>query len=85
MNDNIILIASNFLTALGAWLLGKRKTNAETDNLVLTNLEKSIGLYKEMIDDLKNEIKELNIKVSLLEKKIDELHNENVMLKSRGL
>ena len=85
MNDNIILIASNFLTALAAWLIGRRKTNAETDNLVLTNLEKSIGLYKEMIDDLKNEIKELNIKVSLLEKKIDELHNENVMLKSRGL
>ena len=85
MNDNIILIASNFLTAVAAWLIGKRKSNAETDNLVLTNLEKSIGLYKEMIDDLKNEIKELNIKVSMLEKKIDELHNENVMLKSRGL
>jgi peptidoglycan hydrolase CwlO-like protein len=85
MNDNIILIASNFLTAVAAWLIGKRKSNAETDNLVLTNLEKSIGLYKEMIDDLKNEIKELNIKVSMLEKKIDELHSENIMLKSRGL
>ena len=85
MNNELILIISNFLTAITAWLIGRRKTNAETDNLVLTNLEKSIGLYKEMIDDLKNEIKELNIKVSMLEKKIDELHNENVMLKSRGL
>jgi hypothetical protein len=44
MNDTILLFLSNALTGIAAWFVGKRKTNAETDNLVLSNLEKSIVL-----------------------------------------
>jgi peptidoglycan hydrolase CwlO-like protein len=83
MNDTIILLISNVLTAIAGWFVGKRKVNAETDNQVLKNLELAVNLYKNIIDDLKQEIHELNIKVQDLEKKIDELHAENKILKSK--
>lgn len=83
MNETILLFLSNGLTAIIAWFAGKRKQQADTDNQVLRNLELAIGLYKTMIDDLKEEIHALNLKIQDLEKKIDELHSENKILKSK--
>jgi peptidoglycan hydrolase CwlO-like protein len=81
MNTEILLIISNTLTGIAAWFVGRRKSNAETDNQVLRNLELSIGLYKNIIDDLKAEIHELNIKIQDLEKRVDALMTENRKLK----
>ena len=81
MNTELILIASNILTGIASFFVGKRKSNAETDNQVLRNLELSIGLYKNIIDDLKSEIHELNIKIQDLEKRVDALMTENRKLK----
>jgi peptidoglycan hydrolase CwlO-like protein len=83
MNETILLFLSNALTGIAAWFVGKRKQQADTDNQVLRNLELSINLYRGIIDDLKKEIESLNIKVQELEKKIDELHAENKILKSK--
>jgi cell division protein FtsB len=83
MNDTLILFMSNILTGFAAWFAGKRKTNAETDSIVLKNLELSVNLYAQIISDLKVEIESLNIKIQQLEKKIDELHAENIILKSK--
>jgi peptidoglycan hydrolase CwlO-like protein len=80
--ENYILIASNILTGIAAWFVGKRRANAETDNQILRNLELSVNLYRSIIDDLKKEIESLNIKVQELESKIDELHEENKKLKN---
>lgn len=86
MNDTILLFLSNGLTAIVSWFAGRRKSNAETDNQVLRNLELSISLYKQIIDDLKKEIHDLNIKVQELEKMVEELMLENRNLKSyKGL
>lgn len=86
MNNELILFISNLLTGFAAWFAGRRKSNAETDNQVLRNLELSIQLYKNIIDDLKQEIHELNIKIQDLEKKVEELMLENRNLKNyRGL
>jgi len=81
MNDTILLIVSNAITAFTSWFIGRRKTNAETDNQVLKNLELSINLYKEIIDDLKNEIRDLNFKVQELERMVENLMLENKKLK----
>ena len=81
MNTEVLMIVSNALTGIAAWYVGKRKSNAETDNMVLRNLELSISLYKNIIDDLKGEIHELNIKIQDLEKKVEELMAENRKLK----
>jgi prefoldin subunit 5 len=71
------------LTGIAAWFVGRRRQQAEVENQVLRNLELAIGLYKTMIDDLKEEIHGLNLKIQDLEKKIDELHQENKILKSK--
>lgn len=81
MNNEIILFVSNILTGTMAWFVGRKRQQADTDNQVLRNLELAVGLYKNIIDDLKQEIHTLNLKVQDLEKKIDELHVENKRLK----
>jgi peptidoglycan hydrolase CwlO-like protein len=83
MNETLILLISNGLTAIAGWFVGRRKKQADTDNQVLKNLEISVNLYRQIIEDLKREIESLNIKVQELEKKIDELHIENKTLKSK--
>ena len=81
MNQEILLFISNTLTAIVAWFLGKKKSDAETDNIVLKNLENSVLIYSQIINDLKKEIEGLNQKIQQLEEKIDELHEENKKLK----
>lgn len=78
----LTILGSNVVVAIFGFLSGKRKSSAETDNIVLKNLETSILLYKGIIDDLREEILTLNIKVQSLEQKIDELHEENKRLKA---
>jgi len=81
MNTEILLLISNALTGIAAFFVGKRRSDAETDNAVLRNLELSIGLYKNIIDDLKEEIHSLNLKIQDLEKKVESLYEENKKLK----
>lgn len=81
MNTELILIASNLLTGIAAFFVGKRRSDAETDNQVLRNLELSIGLYKNIIDDLKQEIHELNNKIQTLETRVEKLMEENKKLR----
>lgn len=81
MNTELLLIISNALTGIAAFFVGKRRSDAETDNQVLRNLELSVGIYVKIIEDLKTEIHELNIKVQDLEKKVEELMTENRKLK----
>ena len=81
MNTEILLIISNMLTGIAGFFVGKRRSDAETDNQVLKNLELSIGIYVKIIEDLKSEIHELNIKVQDLEKKVEDLMAENRKLK----
>jgi peptidoglycan hydrolase CwlO-like protein len=85
MNETILLFLSNAITGLAGWFVGRRRQQADTDNQVLRNLEIAVGLYKNIIDDLKQEIHELNIKIQDLEKKVDELHAENNKLKKNSL
>jgi peptidoglycan hydrolase CwlO-like protein len=81
MNETILLFLSNAVTGLVAWFAGKRRTNAETDSVVLKNLELSVNLYAQIIQSLKEEIESLNVKIQDLERKVDELHAENKKLK----
>ena len=84
MNDTIILLISNVLTGVAGFFAGKRRTDAETDNQVLRNLELSVNLYKHIIDDLKQEIHDLNVQVQNLEKKVEDLMTENKKLKRKN-
>lgn len=82
MNETFILLISNSITAVAGWFVGRKRQQADTDNQVLRNLEIAVGIYKNLIDDLKTEIHQLNLKIQDLEKKVDELHAENKKLKA---
>lgn len=82
MNDTLILLVSNILTGVASFFVGKRRSDAETDNQVLRNLELSIGLYKQIIDDMKVEIHQLNLQIQELERKVEELMTENKKLRN---
>ena len=69
---------------MAGWFVGRKRQQADTDNQVLRNLELSINIYKNIIDDLKSEIHELNLKVQDLEKRVEELMAENRKLKKRN-
>jgi hypothetical protein len=84
MNEGIILIISNALTALASFFVGRRKSVADSDNAILNNLATSIQIYQTIIEDLKEEIHQLNIKVEQLEKKVDFLTEENTKLRGYG-
>ena len=83
MNETLLLFLSNAVTGIAAWYVGKRKTNAETDNLVLSNLEKSMSIYQDLITNLREEIHQLNNKTQDLESKVDMLMEENRQLKKK--
>ena len=85
MNETILLFLSNAITGFAGWFVGRRRQQADTDNQVLRNLELAMGIYKNLIEDLKQEIHQLNIKIQDLEKKVDELHAENNKLKRKSL
>ena len=84
MNNELLLIISNSLTGVAAWWVGRKRQQAETDNSILNNLSKSIGVYQTIIEDLKKEIHELNGKITELESKVDMLMKENRELKSKS-
>jgi hypothetical protein len=84
MSTELLLIISNALTGIAGWFVGKRRISAETDNQILKNLELSIGIYVKIIDDLKQEIQGLNLKIQDLEKKVEILMDENHKLKKHN-
>lgn len=82
MSNEILLLISNLLTGIAAWFVGKKRASAETDSVIIKNLELSVNIYASIIQDLKVEIESLNKKIQDLEQKIDELHEENKKLRT---
>jgi predicted RNase H-like nuclease (RuvC/YqgF family) len=67
------------LTIVGTfagYVWGSRKTNAETDRIVIENVKEILGVYSQTIQDLKTEISELKDKIDGYEKQIDCLNKE---------
>lgn len=83
MNNELLVILTNIVTGITGWVVGRRRQQADTDNAILDNLSKSIGVYQIIIEDLKKEIHELNLKVVQLENKVNDLMIENRKLKEK--
>jgi CII-binding regulator of phage lambda lysogenization HflD len=79
MDWNTLLISS--VSSVITYFIGLRKSKKEIESITLINLEKSLEIYKSMIDDLTGRINQLNIQVKTLNDKVDELMEENYKLK----
>jgi len=78
---SILTIISSVATGTISFFLGLRKGKAETEGIVISNLERSVGLYQTILDDMKKELEQLRMEVDKLETKVQELLKENAELK----
>jgi peptidoglycan hydrolase CwlO-like protein len=81
MDFNILTILSSAITGVITFFLGIQKNKKEVELMSITNVEKSLDVYKLIIEDLREQIISLLDKVDILESKIDELQKENWELK----
>ena len=69
------------ITGIITFFVGQKRAKAEIETTMLANIERSVGIYQTIIEDLKEEVEYLNKKVTNLELKVDELLKENCQLK----
>jgi peptidoglycan hydrolase CwlO-like protein len=83
MNEYLSLIASavvSVFTGIIGYLTGKKKRDAEAEQVSLGNVEQALSIYKVMLDDMKArydaEIESLKNKLNQYEKHIDKLEKQ---------
>jgi regulator of replication initiation timing len=79
--NSIFTLFSTAITGVITFFIGLRRGKAETESVVLSNLEKAVSVYKTIIDDMKEELTLLRMEVDKLEQKVQELLKENAELK----
>lgn len=96
MNEVLTVTVSSIITALIGWLIGRRKTQAETTSIEIDNVDKAVKIWQTIADELrkdlsqllkenaemKNEIKKLEIKVQSLMRENKKLRE---LLEKNGL
>lgn len=81
MNDTLFTLAASVITGVSTFFIGRQRARKEIETMTLVNVEKSLTIYQTIIQDLKEQVEELLIKVNSLEDKVDELKKENHELK----
>ena len=86
MNDTWYAIMGGIITTIVSsfvsWFFAKRKYNAEVDNHLITNMQKSLEFYKALADDNKVRLESVLRENAELRKEIHELRTEQQMLMS---
>lgn len=67
------LLASDVAIGVVSWLLAKRKYNAEVDNNIIENMQKSLDFYKQLSDDTKERLETVLKENSELRSEVKEL------------
>ena len=83
--EKVIYILGTAGASFITYFMGVRKRQLENESDKLTNLEKSLGIYQLMIDDMGKKIESLTKKIDHLETTIERLYQENKELKKKTL
>ena len=84
MKDVLLQIFLAAGTSIIGYILGYRKQNVDLQSSRLDSLEKSINVYNLIIDDMARKIETLTTEVTALERRIEELMDENKKLKNKS-
>lgn len=84
MKDVLLQIFLAAGTSIIGYILGYRKQNVDLQSSRLDSLEKSINVYNVIIDDMAKKIETLTTEVTALERRIEELMDENKRLKNKS-
>ncbi len=79
--DTVLNILAPIATAVVGWFIGKRKTNAEASQSEIENVEKALGIYRNIIEDLNSKIQALEDRVTTLINRLETVEAENRQLK----
>lgn len=85
MNYDEIIIpsATGALGAFVSWIFGRKKENVEVQASEINNVQEAIKIWKDMAQELKEEVAELKEKVEQLTSEVHTLRAENITLRSK--
>lgn len=85
MNYDEIIIpsATGALGAFVSWIFGRKKENVEVQASEINNVQEAIKIWKDMAQELKEEVAELKEKVEQLTSEVHTLRAENISLRSK--
>ena len=72
-----------FFASAITWLFGKKKEEIDVQSTEITNVQEAIKIWREMANDMKQEVAELKIKVETLTTEIHNLRTENIELRTK--
>lgn len=75
--------AGSGITALWAWFRQRKKDAAEIKTAEIENVEKAIAIWRNLAQDMRNQVDELKTEVKYLSAEVAKLHGENEVLKQQ--
>jgi peptidoglycan hydrolase CwlO-like protein len=84
MNEILIGTVPAVITGILTFILSRKKQAQETKSNELDNVQKALEVYRQIIQDLKTDLQETQIKVEDLNRYIDEIRkkcNKNCIIK----
>lgn len=84
MNEILLGTVPAVITGILTFILSRKKQAQETKSNELDNVQKALEVYRKIIQDLKNDLQETQIKVEDLNRYIDEVRkkcNNNCIIK----
>lgn len=66
----------SLISLVGGYFVGQRRSNAETDRIVIDNVKQILEVYTDTIDALKDEVQGLKTKILEYQNHIDKLQAE---------
>ena len=82
-NEVILPTLTAFFASAITWVFGRKKAQVEVEAGEITNVQEAIKIWREMANDMKQEVAELKIKVETLTTEIHNLRTENIELRSK--
>jgi predicted RNase H-like nuclease (RuvC/YqgF family) len=82
-NEVILPTLTAFFASVITWIFGRKKAQVEVEAGEITNVQEAIKIWREMANDMKQEVAELKIKVETLTTEIHNLRTENIELRSK--
>lgn len=83
IQDILTLIVSPTLNVILLWILARKKDKADIKTTELSNVEKSIEIYRKMVEDLAARLDVLSKGLKDLQMENEALLNENKALRKR--
>jgi len=76
VKQELITIAASVVTAVLAWLFGRKQAKAQVQKTELDTIEQAITIWRSLAQDFKREVDELRAEVVILRNENENLREE---------